>query len=159
MKNAKIEWKYYLLWLSLSQGIGFLAGLLTREGTALYGQMLDKPPLSPPAWVFPVVWTVLYALIGIGAARISLAPASRERSRALNVFVAQLIVNFFWSLIFFNAQAYGFAFAWLLLLWLLIVWMILAFAKVDRAAALLQIPYLLWATFAAYLNYGVWKLN
>lgn len=121
--------------------------------------MMVKPPLSPPGWVFPLVWTVLYALMGIGAARVSLTQEGKDRSRALNVFVAQLIVNFFWSLIFFNARAYGFAFVWLLLLWLLIIWMILAFRKVDKVAAWLQIPYFLWVTFAAYLNYGVWKLN
>lgn len=77
----------------------------------------------------------------------------------LNLFAAQLIVNFFWSLIFFNAQAYGFSLLWLLLLWVLVLWMILTFQKVDPLAAKLQIPYLLWLTFAAYLNFGVWNLN
>ena len=136
-----------------------LAGLLTRQSTALYSEWITKPALAPPAWLFPVVWTALYALMGIGGARVSLAPESRERSRALNLFVAQLIVNFFWSLIFFNAQVFGFAFLWLLLLWILIIWMIFGFWKVDRLSALLQIPYFIWVTFAAYLNYGVWKLN
>ena len=77
----------------------------------------------------------------------------------MNLFVIQLVMNFFWSLIFFNAQAYGFALVWLLGMWLIIVAMIIAFSRVDRTAALLQIPYLLWVTFAAYLNYGVWMLN
>lgn len=159
MKNVNSQWKTYLFWIALAVGTGLLAGFLTRENTALYSQLMIKPPVSPPAWVFPVVWTLLYALMGIGAARVSLTPESRDRSRALNIFVAQLIVNFFWSLIFFNAGAYGFALIWLLLLWVLILWMIFAFRKVDRGAALLQIPYLLWVTLAAYLNYGVWKLN
>ena len=159
MKNANLQWKIYLFWVALAEGIGLLAGFLTRENTELYSQMMIKPALSPPGWIFPVVWTVLFALMGIGAATISLQPDSRKRSRALNIFVAQLIVNFFWSLIFFNAQAYGFALAWLLLLWVLILWMILAFWQADKGAALLQIPYILWVTFAAYLNYGVWKLN
>ena len=97
--------------------------------------------------------------MGIGAARVAAAPESRGRSAALNVFVTQLIVNFFWSLIFFNAQAFGFAFLWLQLLWLLVVVMIFLFSGVDKLAALLQIPYLLWITFAGYLNYGVWQLN
>ena len=77
----------------------------------------------------------------------------------MNLFIAQLIVNFFWSLIFFNARAYGLALLWLLLLWVLVARMILHFRKVDKTAALLQIPYLLWLTFAAYLNWGVRKLN
>ena len=86
-------------------------------------------------------------------------PHSAERSKGLNLFVTQLVVNFFWSLIFFNAQAFGFAFLWLLLLWVLVLWMILTFRKVDPLAAKLQIPYLLWLTFAAYLSLGVWILN
>lgn len=125
----------------------------------MYASMVEKPPLSPPGILFPVVWTVLYALMGIGAARVAAAPESKGRSRALNVFVVQLVVNFFWSLIFFNAGAYGFALAWLLLLWVLIGVMIVLFWQVDKAAALLQMPYFLWVTFAAYLNYGVWRLN
>jgi tryptophan-rich sensory protein len=97
--------------------------------------------------------------MGIGAARISMTPPSRERSLGLNLFIIQLAVNFFWSLIFFNAQAYGLALIWLLLLWVLVLLMILAFRKTDQTAAWLQIPYLLWLTFAAYLNAGVWLLN
>jgi len=149
----------YLFWIAFSEEIGLLAGLLTRESTLLFGQTVLQPPLAPPAWLFPVAWTILYGLMGFGAARISLTPESRDRSRALNIFVVQLIVNFFWSQIFFNAGAYGFAFLWLILLWLLILWMIVAFWKVDNTAALLQIPYLAWVTFAGYLNYGVWQLN
>jgi tryptophan-rich sensory protein len=102
---------------------------------------------------------MLYALMGISAARIYLTPPSQARSRGLNLFVAQLIVNFFWSPIFFNADAYGFALLWLLLLWGLVLWMILQFREVDKTAARLQIPYLIWLTFAVYLNYTVLQLN
>lgn len=151
--------KQYAFFLGLSEAVGILSGLLSREGTALYAQMAVKPPLSPPDWLFPVVWMVLYGLMGISAARVWDAPKSQARSRGLNLFIAQLIVNFFWSLIFFNAQAYGLAFFWLLLLWALVLLMILQFRKVDRTAALLQIPYLLWLTFAAYLSWAVWQLN
>lgn len=155
----KRNWKPYLFWILLSEAVGALSGWLTREGTDVYAQTIVQPPLSPPGWVFPIVWTILYALMGIGAARIYLAPPSQDRSRGLNLFIAQLVVNFFWSPIFFNAQAYGFAFVWLLLLWSLVLWMILTFRKVDSLAAKLQIPYLIWLTFAAYLNFGVWLLN
>ena len=106
-----------------------------------------------------MVWTILFALMGIGAARINLSLPSRARSLGLNLFIAQLAVNFFWSPIFFNTQAFGFAFFWLLLLWGLVLAMILVFRKADSLAAKLQIPYLLWLTFAAYLNLGVWYLN
>ncbi len=125
----------------------------------IYTSQIVQPPLSPPAILFPIVWGILYALMGISAARIYLSAPSKERSLGLNIFAVQLVVNFFWSLIFFNAQAYGFAFIWLLLLWGLVLWMILTFRKVDPLAAWLQIPYLLWLTFAAYLNAGVWYLN
>ena len=149
----------YLRWILSVETVGILSAILSRNGTQVYGETILKPALSPPAVLFPVVWTILYALMGIGAARIAAAPDSRARSLALNVFVMQLIVNFFWSLIFFNAQAFGFAFFWLLLLWVLIGGMLFLFYRVDKAAALLQIPYFLWVTFAAYLNYGVWQLN
>ena len=149
----------YFRWILAVEAVGALSGFLSREATQQYAQTINKPPLSPPGFLFPVVWTVLYALMGIGAARIAAAPDSPAHSRALNVFVVQLIVNFFWSLIFFNAQAFGFAFLWLVLLWVLIVTMIWLFSGVDALAALLQIPYLLWVTFAGYLNYGVWQLN
>ena len=156
---SKATWKVYAFWIGLAEAVGLLSGYLTRTGTALYAQMPQKPPLSPPGWVFGVVWTVLYALMGISAARISLAPATQSRSRGLNLFIAQLIINFFWSPIFFSAGAYGFALLWLVLLWILVALMILQFRQVDKTAARLQIPYLLWLTFAAYLNYGIWQLN
>lgn len=155
MKN----WKTYLFWILLAEAVGALSGWLTREGTALYTAAAEKPPLSPPGIVFPIVWTILYALMGIGAARVYLTPASNARSRALAVFLLQLAVNFFWSILFFNLQAYGLAFFWLLALWVLIWWMILAFHRVDKTAAWLQLPYLLWVTFAGYLNWAVWMLN
>ncbi len=153
------DWKIYAIWIAVCEAVGLLAGLLTRAGSEIYAITAIKPPLSPPAWLFPVVWTVLYALMGIGAARIALSPPSQDRSRSLNLMVTQLIVNFFWPLLFFNAQAYGFAFIWLLLLWFLVLWMILSFSKLDKTAALLQIPYILWLTVAAYLNAAVWMLN
>ena len=155
----QMEKPKYLQWILAVEAVGLLAGFLTREGTALYEMNMDKPALTPPGIVFAIVWTILYALMGIGAARIAAAPDSPDRAQALNVFVIQLALNFYWSLIFFNAQAYGFALVWLLLLWVFIILMILAFRRADSKAALLQIPYLLWVTFAAYLNYGVWQLN
>ena len=152
-------WKAYAFWILLTEAVGALSGWLTREGSQSFSETVLQPPLSPPSIVFPIVWTILYALLGIGAARIYLSAHSPERNKALNLFIVQLVVNFFWSLIFFNAQAYGFAFLWLLLLWALALGMILQFRRADPLAASLQIPYLLWLTFAAYLNLGVWYLN
>jgi benzodiazapine receptor len=155
----KHTWKRYAFWILLTEAVGALSGWLTRKGTQLYTETVTKPPLSPPSMVFPIVWTILFALMGIGIARIYRSPASKARSRSLLLFLAQLAFNFFWSIIFFNFQNFGLAFVWLIALWLLILWMILSFRKADPVAAWLQIPYLLWVTFAAYLNLGVWMLN
>ena len=155
----KHTWKIYLAWVLLAEGTGALSGWLTREGARLYSQTILQPPLSPPAPVFPAVWALLYLLMGIGAARVWLRPYSRDRTRGLALFGVQLAFNFVWILIFFNGRAYGFALVWLAVLWALIAGMIVLFRRADRTAALLQIPYLLWVTFAAYLNFGVWVLN
>ena len=155
----KQHWKTYAFWILLAEGVGALSGRLTREGTNVYQQTVVRPPLSPPAIVFPIVWSILFALMGIGAARVYLSPASGVRSRGLLLFFVQLAFNFFWSILFFNLQAFGFAFLWLVALWLLIAWMTVTFWQADKTAALLQIPYLLWVAFAGYLNLGVWLLN
>ena len=152
-------WKPYALGFFLTEAVGALSGWLSKDGMKIFSASISQPPLSPPAFLFPIVWGILYALMGIGAARIYRSPQSTERNRALNIYITQLIVNFFWSLIFFNAQAFLFAFFWLLILWILVLWMILLFHKVDPLSAKLQIPYLLWLSFAAYLNLGVWYLN
>ena len=152
-------WKPYVISAAIALAVGLLSGFLSMEGMRLYEEMAIKPSLTPPGWVFSVVWTILYALMGISAARIWLAPESKDRSSGLNLYVVQLVVNFFWSLLFFNAQVYGLAALWLILLWILVLLMILEFSKVDKLAAWLQIPYLIWLTFAAYLNLSVWFLN
>ena len=155
----KVKFKTYASGILLAEAVGALSGWLSRNGMKAYESAIVQPPLSPPSWLFPIVWTLLYALMGIGAARVYSAPISPERSRGLNLFIIQLVVNFFWSLIFFNAHAVGFALLWLVLLWTLVLWMIVEFRQVDKPAGNIQIPYLLWLTFAAYLNLGVWYLN
>lgn len=152
------NWKTYAFWLLLTEAVGGAAALLTRRGMEAYKDLAHKPPLTPPAVVFPIAWSILYALMGVGAARIDLQDHSDQR-RALTLYWVQLAANFLWSILFFGAQAYGAAFFWLLLLWGLILAMILAFRPIERTAALLQIPYLLWVAFAGYLNGGVWLLN
>ena len=155
----KSTWKTYAFWIALAEAVGAFSGWLTRKSVKIYNAAVKQPPLSPPSIVFPIVWGILFILMGMGAARIYLSPASKARSRSLLLFLVQLAFNFFWSIIFFNLQAFGFAFLWLIVLWVLILLMILSFREVDQPAAWLQIPYLLWVTFAAYLNLGVWLLN
>lgn len=156
MKNRKL-WTYAIA-IAIPLAVGALSALLTRGGVdALDG--IRQSPLTPPAVVFPIVWTVLYTLMGVSLARIWLAPDSTERTRSLSLFLYQLIFNFFWSIFFFNMRAFGLSLLWILALWALIGLMILSFYKVDQTAAWLQVPYFLWVTFAAYLTYTVWQLN
>lgn len=152
-------WKTYAFWILFTEAVGALSGWLTRGSVELYKTAIVKPPLSPPAIVFPIVWTVLFALMGVGAARIYMTPASAARSKALRLYLVQLFFNFLWSIIFFNLERFGFALAWLIALWLLVFWMTLTFRKLDPLSARLQLPYLIWLAFAAYLNLGVWLLN
>lgn len=153
------SWKPYLLWVLITEAVGALAAVLTRQAAEIYASQLAKPPLSPPAAVFPIVWVVLYALMGVAAARIAQTPPSAARTSALRLYLLQLAFNFLWSILFFTFRAYGFSFVWLVILWALIVRMALAFRELDRPAAWLILPYLLWVLFAGYLNYGVWMLN
>ncbi len=137
--------------------VGGLSGYFNMGAMSQY-QVLNQPPLSPPAWVFPVAWTILYLLMGIGAA-IVYCSCGEGRKEALTLFFIQLAFNFCWSFFFFTFEWRLFAFVWLIVLLLLVLAMTKAFHKVSPLAAKLQIPYILWLCFAAYLNLGVWWLN
>lgn len=152
-------WKIYAGNILLAEAVGGLSGWLTQGGAQLYAQQLVKPPFSPPGGVFPVVWVALFALMGIGAARICRKPASAMKRYALQTYLWQLGFVFFWSIWFFGLQWYGFALLWLVALWVQIAWLIAAFRQLDRVAAWLQVPYFLWVFFAGYLNLGVFLLN
>lgn len=153
----KIKWKALLLSLLISLGVGGLSALFTSSSMQTY-QDLVKPPLSPPGIVFGIVWTILFFLMGISAYLVYQAK-SPNKKYALGIYGLQLIVNFFWSILFFNLDAYWFAFAWLILLWILILFMVILFYRICKLSGLLQIPYLLWVTFAGYLSFMVALLN
>lgn len=137
-----------LVSLLISLGTGVIAGFLTFGSMAQYQEMYH-PPLAPPGWVFPVVWLLLYTLMGIASYRIYL---KNPKAEALKLYLIQLAVNFFWPVFFFNLGWQVFAAVWLLVLWYLVFVMIKEFARIDEGAARLMIPYLVWLTFAAYLN-------
>ena len=155
MKN----WKILCFGIAVSETVGIIAGILTRKDVQIYSSEIIKPLLSPPPILFPIVWTVLYALMGYGAAKIFISPASKERTRALLFFTLQLFFNFGWCFIFFSLQCFGTAFLWLVALNTTVVGMIFAFREIDKFVAYVQIPYLLWLLFATYLNFSVWLLN
>ena len=147
----------YLISVAIALAVGGLSGFLTRESMAAYS-ILVRPPLSPPGWLFPVVWTVLFILMGVSAAMVFVTKAPGTK-RALILYGAQLVVNFFWPILFFNLEARFFAFLWLLLLLALVLLTAKNFYKISKTAGLLLLPYLLWLLFAGYLNLGVYLLN
>ena len=152
-----IKLKSLLLNILLSVGTGLLSALLTGNFTELYKDV-NRPTLAPPVWLFPVVWSILYVLMGVSAYIIGESDA-KGKSSALKTYYLQLAVNFVWPFLFFVLGQYWFSFVWLLFLWSLVFVMIIKFYKINRTAAYLQIPYLLWLTFAAYLNFSVAVLN
>ncbi len=152
--------RIYAVSIAISLGIGVASAFLTRNNMDIYS--LEKtPPLSPPAFLFPLVWTILYILMGIGSAIILTTATSTlsEKKNALSVYALSLFFNFFWSIIFFNLKAFLFSFIWLVALLILIIMTIFRYSKINKTATYLQIPYAVWVTFAGYLNAGVWLLN
>ena len=142
--------------LLIPVAVGSISALISRIPGRYAG--MQQPPFSPPAIVFPIVWTALYILMGISAYMISRSEDTRK-SRALSVYALQLFFNFFWSILFFRFSWYLPAFFWLAAMIILILIMIFRFFQIKPLAAYLQIPYLFWCLFAAYLNFGVYWLN
>ena len=138
---------------------GGIASLISKDAMKEF-ENINQPPLSPPSWLFPVAWTILYILMGIASYLVfSSEKDYSKKKNALIFYGLQLFFNFGWTLIFFNLNQYLFAFVWLAVLWVLILITMLKFFKIDRRAGLLILPYLLWVTFARYLNLGVFLLN
>lgn len=150
--------KPYIVSVLIALAVGGLSALLTKNNMDIYNQ-IQKPTPAPPMLVFPIVWSILFALMGISAAIVYTGEGREKTTGALVLYALQLAVNFFWSIIFFNMRAFLFAFLWLVLLWALILLMIIAFARIKPLAAWLQIPYLLWVSFAGYLTLMVYMLN
>ncbi len=139
--------------------VGIISGFLTQGGMDAF-EKLNHPPLTPPDIVFPIVWTILFTLMGISAYIVKTSSASEESiAQAMSIYFYQLVVNFLWPVFFFNLQWFLFSFFWLVLLWIMVAIMIKRFYHIKPVAAYLNIPYLIWLTFAAYLNLGVWWLN
>lgn len=146
--------------VGLSLSAGAIGSLFTASAIPDWYAALNKPALSPPNWVFGPIWTMLYVLMGVAAFLIwQKGSAKKEVRLALSVFVLQLALNALWSIIFFGWRNPGLAFFEILLMWASILWTIVLFHKASRPAALLLVPYLMWVTFAGYLNYAIWRLN
>ncbi len=152
--------KTYAIAIAIPVAVGLLSAWLTRESMDIYREV-ETPPLSPPSVLFPIVWTLLYVLMGISSGMVWLNRQSDPSAADAGIayYAASLAFNFAWSIIFFNFRRFLLALLWLLVLLWLILRTVWAYRRVSATAAYLQIPYALWVGFAGYLNLGIWYLN
>ena len=146
--------------ISIPLLIGFTSGFFTITGVGSWYQTIQKPSWNPPGWVFGPVWTTLYVMMGIALFLIWKSSANKDvKQTAILLFSIQLILNFFWSFIFFNQQQPGWALVEIIILWSAILITIFSFSKINNTASWLLVPYISWVSFATILNYTIWKLN
>lgn len=155
--STSINYVALIICVAIPLVIGFVSSMLTRNAQEAFGRMA-KPPLAPPSWVFPVAWSILYIVMGIACYLIYMS-TNPCKNAALMLYAIQLIMNFFWCIIFFRSGTYWLAAAWLLIMWLVILMLFLFVRHVSKGAFFLFIPLLVWCTFAMYLNVGVAILN
>jgi len=159
-KHPQVGWRTFLVCVAIPVALGFLGSLVTRGAIEGWYRGLNKPPLNPPAWVFAPVWTALYVMMGIASFLVLRKGLSHPRVRpAMTFYAVQLILNAIWSPIFFNLQAPWIALGVIIAMWLAIVATMLLFRPISKAAFWLMLPYLLWVSFATYLNAGIAWLN
>ncbi len=155
----KFDLTRFLTFLLIPLSVGAVSGVISGGGMDGFSEMV-KPPLSPPGWLFPIVWTVLFVLMGISSYLVASADVDTSQKRVALIFYGiQLFFNFFWSIIFFNLELYLFAFIWLVILWVLILVTTILFWRISKLSGALMLPYLVWVTFAGYLNFAIYLLN
>lgn len=154
----KINWFKLIVIVLITELIGLLGGLFSGIRWQIYTSLI-KPPLSPPGWLFGLIWPVLYLLMGIAAYIIYQMPQTPERKKATTLYWVQLFVNFLWPIVFFRFQWYWISVIVIVLLDVLALITTIRFYKIEKAAGYLMIPYLLWILFATYLNIGIAVLN
>lgn len=158
--KKNINWKLLIKNLVIPILVGLISGFATKSANENFRTTAIQPFFTPPPWVFPVVWTILYILMGISAYLIETADYNTgKKNQALITYYSSLIFNFFWSFIFFTFGAYFFAFIWLLVLLILVVIYTVKYFKINKNASLLNIPYIIWLIFAGILNFSVYLLN
>ncbi|KQC12599.1 MAG: hypothetical protein APR63_02470 [Desulfuromonas sp. SDB] len=148
------------LFIITALGVGFTASSLTTSGIRDWYPRLEKPALTPPSWIFAPVWTSLYIMMGVAGFLIFQSGWDDNKVKvSLILYIVQLVINGTWSLVFFSVRNPGLAMVNILILWILILICIVQFFPISKTAALLMIPYLLWVSFASYLNFFIWRLN
>lgn len=146
--------------IGISEAAGIIGAIFTAPSIPAWYAELAKPAFNPPAWIFAPVWTTLYFLMGIAVFFVyKSGPKRKEVKIAIGIFIGQLALNTLWSVIFFGFRDLGLAFLEIIFLWLAIAWTIIVFYRIFKLAAYLLIPYILWVSFAAYLNYAILILN
>lgn len=156
---VKFDLKNLLKNLAVPLLVGLVSGFLTRNAVTIFNETVNKPFFMPPGWLFPVVWTILYTIMGISTYLINTTKTDKNKKLAYILYFTQLAFNFIWPFIFFNLEMYLFAFIWIIILWILIIATTLEFYKINKAAAFLMIPYIIWVTFASVLNFSIYLLN
>lgn len=155
----KAKTKSLIINLAIPLAVGGLSALLTKDSMVVF-DFVKKPPLSPPGWLFPIVWTILYALMGLAAYYVhTSANPKKDVNSALLFYDTQLFFNFFWPIFFFIMQKYLFSFIWLIAMWVFILITTIKFFRIEKKSGWLMLPYILWVSFAAYLNWGIYVLN
>lgn len=152
----KIDIKKLIFYILITLLIGSLPSVVMINNNTY--NTLNKPPLSPPGILFPIVWTILFILMGISIYRVMMSNSDKKKEGRLIYFI-QLIINALWTPIFFGLNEYFLAFLWILMLILLVVTMLIVFSKIDKISTYINIPYLIWLLFACYLNFGIFVLN
>lgn len=160
MPHSQINWKHLLVSILLCQIAGLLGALFTTPAIPTWYSTLVKPSFLPPSWAFPVVWTLLYLLMGIALYLVWEKGLDKaDVKKAMSVFGVQLFLNFMWSVLFFGLRSPLYGLVEITVLWIVIFVNIWLFYKVSKTAGLLLVPYILWVSFAALLNYSIWALN
>ena len=149
----------FIICIAIPLVIGGISGFATSAGISTWYADLNKPVFNPPNYLFGPVWTGLYILMGVSLFLVWKSPSSDARNTALLIFGIQLLLNFAWSFIFFYFHQVGWALVEILLVWLSILIMIFVFQNLNKTAAYIQIPYLIWVSFATVLNAAIWRLN
>ena len=148
----------YIINILIPLAVGGFSAILSG-GSDVF-QNFNPPPLTPPSVVFPIVWSILYTLMGVSVSLVILSDASPyQKGRCIKIYALQLFFNFLWSILFFKFKVYLLSFIWIIILFVLIAVMIREFYKASRPAAYLQIPYLIWVGFASYLTLATYILS
>ncbi|MBP9996210.1 MAG: tryptophan-rich sensory protein [Lachnospiraceae bacterium] len=159
VQNAWSIWSVIalIICIAIPLIVGAISAFLTKDAMVTFNAM-NKPPLAPPSWLFPIAWTIIYVLMGI-ASFLIYQSSSEEKYMGQIIYIVQLIFNFAWSIIFFNLGAYGFSCVWLAILLIMVIALIMNTAQYSIPAMVMLIPYAVWCCFAMYLNIGVAIMN